>query len=321
MFEFDKYDPELAKLLIQLAPLCGRQYYENPPNGDVSDFPGFKVFAENNFEFKKAFKSPNSYATALQGSDNLREINWEGLEHESDQFNPFDLEDSGGVYIGFALTSPKCNIITLRGTITPKEWWNNFKFRQVRFKRFKPKAGKVHRGFKKLYKGFSTQVDDVWKSLDKSIPCLITGFSLGSALSTLAALSIVDDNDLDGEEADKVILYGIGGPRVGDEKFADYYNTKVRNAFRVVNFADVVPTLPPKHVNFGYGLSATYKDVGEEHSFLHSYGDVGENHAKVVKYDDDIPRLEPYYTALQTKNVVIDSERVFPNSGEKCNGS
>ena len=48
----------------------------------------------------------------------------------------------------------------------------------------------------------------------------------------------------------KLFLYTFGSPRVGNKEFGDYFITNVINSFRVVNYKDIVPHLPP----FGLGF-------------------------------------------------------------------
>jgi len=39
-------------------------------------------------------------------------------------------------------------------------------------------------------------------------------------------------------------MYNYGSPRVGNRKFAEYYNKRVPDSFRVIVDGDIVPTLP-----------------------------------------------------------------------------
>ena len=45
-------------------------------------------------------------------------------------------------------------------------------------------------------------------------------------------------------------MYTFGQPRVGDWDFSQFYNSKIPNTFRVVNYADVVPHIPSKILGY-----------------------------------------------------------------------
>jgi hypothetical protein len=108
-----------------------------------------------------------------------------------------------------------------------------------------PKAGKVHRGFKKA-------LDEVWEDLFAYLTALqrggrkiwMTGHSLGAALATLAA-------DRYGEVQG---VYTFGSPRVGNLRFKESY---LNRAYRFVNGSDIVAKIPP---------SGFYVHVGEPRS-------------------------------------------------------
>uniref|UniRef100_A0A0A0KMR6 Fungal lipase-type domain-containing protein n=2 Tax=Cucumis sativus TaxID=3659 RepID=A0A0A0KMR6_CUCSA len=39
-------------------------------------------------------------------------------------------------------------------------------------------------------------------------------------------------------------MYNFGSPRVGNRQFAEIYNKKVKDSWRVVNHRDIIPTVP-----------------------------------------------------------------------------
>ncbi|XP_058747257.1 uncharacterized protein LOC131620269 isoform X2 [Vicia villosa] len=39
-------------------------------------------------------------------------------------------------------------------------------------------------------------------------------------------------------------MYNFGSPRVGNKRFAEVYNEKVKDSWRVVNHRDIIPTIP-----------------------------------------------------------------------------
>ena len=176
------------------------------------------------------------------------------------------------VYIGFVLTSKQENIIVFRGTQTQAEWVNNLKASQQKY--INPanneSYGWIHRGFLSM----ATEVIDplpaiIAKQLDPSIPCYITGHSLGAAVATVAALDIALKNP---QLSEQIQLYTYAGPRVGDPTFARKYSQLLPNSYRVVNLADSVPLVPSSK------MGKNYLHVGEEWSFLAQFGEVLLNH-------------------------------------------
>lgn len=48
-------------------------------------------------------------------------------------------------------------------------------------------------------------------------------------------------------------VYTFGQPRVGNQAFASFYQSQVANTFRVINYADMVPHVPPNALSFKHG--------------------------------------------------------------------
>ncbi|XP_062184160.1 uncharacterized protein LOC133888069 [Phragmites australis] len=71
----------------------------------------------------------------------------------------------------------------------------------------------------------------------------VTGHSLGGALATLLALEL-SSSQMAKNGLIFVTMYNFGSPRVGNRKFAEVYNAKVKDSWRIVNHRDIVPTVP-----------------------------------------------------------------------------
>ncbi|KAL2325960.1 hypothetical protein Fmac_025018 [Flemingia macrophylla] len=71
----------------------------------------------------------------------------------------------------------------------------------------------------------------------------VTGHSLGGALATLLALEL-SSNQLAKQGAISITMYNFGSPRVGNKRFAEVYNERVKDSWRVVNHRDIIPTVP-----------------------------------------------------------------------------
>ncbi|KAF8757993.1 Lipase (class 3) [Rhizoctonia solani] len=83
---------------------------------------------------------------------------------------------------------------------------------------------------------------------------LVIGHSLGAALAVLDGLYL----QIQLGSAVNVIIKGFGGPRVGNDVFADFVNEKISSVTRITNKQDLVPVLPPLLLGFRH-------TTGEEH--------------------------------------------------------
>ncbi len=102
---------------------------------------------------------------------------------------------------------------------------------------------------------FATYLGD----LDTSLPVIVTGHSLGGALTTFTSAAIAARVRAPGTAALQV--YSIASPRVGNAAFASAFNLLVPNNFRIYNIRDYVPTLPPE--DLGYTHVATAQPMPE----------------------------------------------------------
>ena len=99
---------------------------------------------------------------------------------------------------------------------------------------------------------FKTAFEDLWQCMEPKVKALVsknpsyqiwvTGHSLGAALASLASAWLAYYNIA---ARQNIILYTFGSPRVGDYKYALQHDQLVNNSWRVVNFDDIVPHLPP----------------------------------------------------------------------------
>lgn len=114
-------------------------------------------------------------------------------------------------------------------------------------------------GFGQVHAGFQDVYGCVRASIAANLPAatagcsqiLITGHSLGAALAVLAAPDIalaMPPNTIEPR------LTTFGGPRVGVADFRAAFDAAIECCYRVVNFLDIVPLVPP----------APYVHVGAE---------------------------------------------------------
>lgn len=114
----------------------------------------------------------------------------------------------------------------------------------------------VNKGFLQSWDDVKTTIYDYISTLSKIDKFLISGHSLGSAISTICAASLSKTFP-----KTSIVLYTFASPRVGDVKFVKYFNTKNFDEegvsithHRIRNGGDIITFLPPllfsyKHTN------------------------------------------------------------------------
>ncbi|KAK2993356.1 hypothetical protein RJ640_007623 [Escallonia rubra] len=134
----------------------------------------------------------------------------------------------------------------------------------------------VHTGFLSAYDSVRTRIfslikqaigyiDDGADSLSKW-HIYVTGHSLGGALATLLALEL-SSSQFSKRGAVSVTMYNFGSPRVGNKNFAEVYNEKVKDSWRVVNHRDIIPTVP-RLMGYCHVAQPVYLAAGDLNSAL-----------------------------------------------------
>lgn len=107
-----------------------------------------------------------------------------------------------------------------------------------------PAGGKIQHYFANAYEKLSGGVNESISDLVRKYPAydvVVTGHSLGGALASLAAMSLVYQKLVPGS---KMALYTYGLPRVGDKTYALSHDKLVTNSWRVVHYRDIVSHVP-----------------------------------------------------------------------------
>ncbi len=162
---------------------------------------------------------------------------------------PFSFFDKGDTQAFLASDADKA-MLAFRGTEVKRKTdiLADLKFRKV------PGAfGKrVHRGFKDA-------LDQVWGDVDKAVSDLgdrrlwIAGHSLGGALAVLAAARLAE------AKVPIAGVYALGQPRVGGGSFNRILNQELAGkVYRIVNFIDIVPRVPPLIFGFRHEHKRVY---------------------------------------------------------------
>ncbi|MFX0116099.1 MAG: lipase family protein [Candidatus Hodarchaeota archaeon] len=109
---------------------------------------------------------------------------------------------------------------------------------------------RVHSGFLKAYRSVrSTMHEKVLEYVSgrpNDAKVFVTGHSLGGALATLCALDLQEMFIKKNLDEIPITIYTFGSPRVGTKRFANYFNTKIPDSWRITNNEDIIPTVPPR---------------------------------------------------------------------------
>ena len=192
-------------------------------------------------------------------------------------------------------------VIVFRGSESLKDWFANI---QTVYDPGPLKNTRAHEGFQDaLFPAvisLTSLIDEI-HSQDKKI--WVTGHSLGGALSSLYAGMLIENNY-------KVYgIYTYASPRPGDGAFVEKLNARISGPhYRVVNYGDIVPHVPPEPFYSHPGKRVILKEEVKENSddswfaqrvealkvFIANTSDsldVGDNHRLSADGESYIPRL------------------------------
>ena len=105
----------------------------------------------------------------------------------------------------------------------------------------------VHTGFNSGYNAVAAAVRSAVQNLKakyRNTRLIVTGHSLGGALAILCTA------DLKNFFGTVDLTYTFGQPRVGNDAFSSWYQSQHPNTYRLVDYADIVPHLPPSSFGF-----------------------------------------------------------------------
>lgn len=134
---------------------------------------------------------------------------------------------------------------------------------------------KVHKGFYDSWMSLKTQILKELSDLGcDNEPIRVTGHSLGAAMSAIAAFELADNYTIKH-------VYTYGQPRVSNQAWVNAFETKMAQIpyFRVVDYMDAVPHLPPK----GF-VSKEDPDAPDSFGYRHPGPEVFYNATKMGSY-------------------------------------
>jgi len=167
--------------------------------------------------------------------------------------------------------------VSFRGTVKTsiKNWIADLSFGHIPYVRCL--KCQVHKGFFYAYQSVSSSVLPflrlLYSNTKKNI--IVTGHSLGAALATHFAADL-------GYENIPANLIHFGGPRVGNQPFADWMDGLANlNTFRVVNQRDIVPHVPPR-IDTYYHIRIEIWFQNDTSNYRYCYGGENKNCADSV---------------------------------------
>jgi len=136
--------------------------------------------------------------------------------------------------------------VSFRGSDNEQNWVrNNVDIRKTTVPLENTPTQHVHNGFWTGV-GYNWPVINRFLNIRADHPCpyekiIFTGHSLGAAQAILNAYKL---STLVPAIRDRLEVYNFGQPRVGNQAFATHLATSIPKYFRLVNHADIVPTVP-----------------------------------------------------------------------------
>ncbi len=143
-------------------------------------------------------------------------------------------------------------------------------------------SGKVHSGFYEQSKNI--QLDSIASTINmtnkKSL--VMCGYSLGGAIAQMVGIRIMRDKI---HLQEKIRIYTIGSPLIGNEKFSEHCSDFVNNIFHVIHYDDVVPKLLLKYGYKGFGKYIVLKDNSvQECNFKDIEADTEYTNKRSIQY-------------------------------------
>lgn len=184
---------------------------------------------------------PQNCADRILSDSGFRLV--ESIGRKCDQHTIFDYEHC---YAYTAVSdSMKLIVVAFKGTAKSlAQLWDEAGTVLLRPKTSFRTGGEVQVYFYDTFNLFYSCIKGSLASLTHEYPeydVVVTGHSLGGALASLTAASLIYDSVL---STNKMSLYTFGMPRVGDKDYALAHDKLVKNSWRVVHYKDIVAHLP-----------------------------------------------------------------------------
>lgn len=213
--------------------------------------------------------------------------------------NSYNNDNSNCILISNKDTDAQCKIffnidksntiyIVFRGTSSLDDWKTDLKIRQ---ETFLYDDVKVHRGFLEQYLSIHQDIVKCIKPLlNFTNEIVITGHSLGGALSTICAVYL---KEIPSSNKYNVNVYTFGSPRVGNKGFKKLYNKHIKNSFRIAGHSDLI----------------TYFPINSSYTHVHS----------AISYHDDliypfkkfpVPAFVRFFNTIKNIDITATSHKI-----------
>ena len=154
--------------------------------------------------------------------------------------------------------------VAFRGSANIQNWLDNIQFSQT--SPYKNPDIKVEKGFYKIYSRFKKDIIKTLISLKSKYNTeriLLTGHSLGAAISTLLAYELKTEYNL----FNQIQLITFGSPRVGNSQFVyDFTQNEIKNN-RLTHYYDIVPHVPQMLLHYQHVPNEIwYSESNDDHT-------------------------------------------------------
>lgn len=151
--------------------------------------------------------------------------------------------------------------IVFRGTSSKQDMLTDIDFIQDKTK-IKDEDCRIHNGFLSAYDSIKLKLCCLPFEKWDDYQIFICGHSLGGALATVCAAYLPTTSP--------IFLITFGSPRVGDKRFVNIVNKKVKQYYRFIHGYDIVTTIPK--INYKHaGTEIRLDDKGNEISYFNVF--------------------------------------------------
>ena len=196
---------------------------------------------------------------------------WPEILALGDSIRPFECE----AFHGFVAAQRNVAIVAFRGTASIGNALTDIEAALIRHDIF---PGLIHFGFARAAEAVYPMVRVLLTALDRRLPILVTGHSLGGAMATLVSHRLA----VEGFPVRAVYTYG--SPRAGNRSFRDAY--RLPN-YRFVNDNDLVPHLP---MRWCYRHVGDLKLLTRDGRLLEEYSDWKDKKRQLIKHAKHVQR-------------------------------
>ena len=136
-----------------------------------------------------------------------------------------------------------------RGSTNIRNWLEDIKISKI--SPYNDSSISVEKGFYKAYSNVKSDIVDNLQTLSVTYntnKLLITGHSLGAAMSTLMVYDIYTLYPI----YEISHFYNYGSPRVGNDNFVKSFNSFSTNYYRVTHYYDIVPHVPEEFLGYSH---------------------------------------------------------------------